>query len=140
MGKKLEKSEVCVFFVGIHHKPGKPALCSSTISGKRIDSIIGKLGGYKTVKTNLYPLEHLPKTESDRLTANSWSVINNPKEGDIIVLLGGIVQKDFKRVKGCTHINAAHPSLQFSSKRPSEYFDEIVKKISKATEALTPKE
>ncbi|MTB53003.1 hypothetical protein [Lewinella sp. W8] len=53
-----------VVFTGVHFKPGKKALDSSTLSGSVVDDIIKLLPpGWEFKKVNLYQCEYLPSGE-----------------------------------------------------------------------------
>ena len=55
-----------IIFVGIHNKPGKIPLCSSTPTGKIIKQITEKIKTKKIVKTNLYDVDYLPVQEIEK--------------------------------------------------------------------------
>jgi hypothetical protein len=122
-----------IIFVGLHHKPGKEALCSSTKTGKLIDRIIEE-GGFKSwQKTNLYPTEYLPKNEEADWHAWQWWVRLKPNEADVIVMLGAEVQKGFKN---SVHplvwpkiLKVAHPASKRSHEAMNAYVSEVVEKI-----------
>jgi hypothetical protein len=122
-----------IIFVGLHNKPGKIALCSSTKSGKLIDRII-KNFGTECVKTNLYDVDYFPvdKAEQFNLAMDWWERVN-PNEEDVIVLLGNATHKGFK----CpflpqfrpTVIKIAHPASKFSHDAMNEYVNSAVELI-----------
>lgn len=107
-----------VIFVGMHNKPHKSPLCSSTKSGKLVDRIAD---GITHIKSNLYDVDFYPKSEQQkRELAIDWIIRVDPAEKDIIVLLGAEVHKNFvhesKRI-----IKIAHPASQFSHEQMNEY-------------------
>lgn len=114
-----------VIFVGVHNKPGKEPLDSSTVSGKRIDSIIKNLDGYECVKSNLFEIERQPtKDESDGLI-EKWFLKYWQSDNDICVLLGNQVQYSFPNIP-CKIVRLAHPSLQYSKVSPTDYINNAV--------------
>jgi hypothetical protein len=118
-----------ILFVGMHNKPDIKPLCSSTKSGKLIDKIILQLKQIECVKTNLFDVEYLP-TDSHEIRQMSleWHDIYNPKDNDVIVLLGAIVHKHFWKCD--SHIlQIAHPSRKRSHVDMDEY-------VTKSTEQI----
>lgn len=119
-----------LIFVGMHHKPGKIALCSSTKSGKLVDRIAE---GFTHIKTNLYGVEYYPKTLSEKEElAYDWISRINPSESDIIVLLGAEVHKNFVH-KSNRIIKIAHPTSQYSHEQMNEYVLKSRLKIQELT-------
>lgn len=113
-----------VFFVGIHHKPGMPALSSLTKTGELIDKAIELMNSsdvfkdidFEFVKTNLFPDEHLPISYEIQSIRNvrDWIKRVSHAEGDIVVTLGAIVRNEFIRARKvhpiATIISMEHPS------------------------------
>jgi hypothetical protein len=118
-----------VFFVGIHHKPGLPALCSTTKSGKVIDQIIAELPEFECIKTNLFTTAfETPLVNA----AHYWRKRVGWQSGDITILLGGKVVDYFKKEHGQRSQDwyaAAHPSRAGSYK----YVSDIVRIIKNPT-------
>ena len=52
-----------IVFVGIHNKPGKAPLDSTTKTGEIIDAICCHFKGVEFMKANLFPIDSLPKKE-----------------------------------------------------------------------------
>lgn len=113
-----------VFFVGIHHKDGKPALCSSTKSGKVIDKVISRVKEYSSniecVKTNLFNANfELPTVEP----VSHWSKRVGVRDHDIAILLGGKVTKYFKRERRYTYTLPSWYSVVHPSRAGAAYTD-----------------
>lgn len=127
----------CIF-VGIHNKPGKSPLDSSTRSGKVIDVIIRNLPEFDCHKTNLHDLEYLPE-DSKVLwtdTFTSWRKRAGIKPGEVIgrdvivVCLGGYVQQMFRRIPGHYNIlKLGHPSSPRSREKGLAYISQAISKI-----------
>ena len=97
-----------VIFVGVHNKPGKSPLCSSTYSGKIIDRVIKQLN-CECVKTNMWDVEYEPRHKSEKMRlANAWHRRIETRYYDIIVLLGKDVHDYFVKI-GRT-LEFPHPS------------------------------
>lgn len=100
-----------VFFVGMHYKPNKPPLCSTTPSGKVIDSIISGLLPCEVVRTNLCYTEYFPEEEDISRGRRDWPRFNQTRPGDVVVLLGAFVHRNFPELyKRIPVIKIAHPS------------------------------
>lgn len=92
-----------IFFVGIHNKPGKAALDSSTKTGRIIDIIITQVQALHTRdkltfhKTNLYNLDYLPIP--GKIDGSMWAlrVGYGNKPDDCAILLG---KECVLRIKG----------------------------------------
>jgi hypothetical protein len=106
-----------VYFVGIHNKPGMTALDSRTHTGRIIDNVIERIGG--GIKTNLADTDEMP--EDIAAHAVAWHKRHTLADGDTVVLLGRLVQKNFIRVDGAYYVNAAHPSAFAVRNDRSEY-------------------
>jgi len=116
-----------VIFVGVHNKAGKEPLDSSTVSGKRIDTIINKLHRVECIKTNLWEVEYFPKDKVEKvLLIEKWFVKYWENKDDIIVLLGSVVHYSFPKYILGNIIKLSHPSLQFSKLKPTDYIDSAV--------------
>jgi len=119
-------------FVGMHNKIGKMPLCSSTRSGKLIDKIIDKLKPIECIKTNLYDVDYLPKTNEEKFSlAAEWHNRIEPKLNDIIVLLGAEVHKNYILISSNKIIKIAHPSSNRSHEAMNKYVSNTVEKINK---------
>jgi len=119
-----------IIFVGVHNKPGKLPLDSSTKSGKIID-IIAKGLNKKIEKTNLYNSDYLPteRAEKDYLI-EEWFYTTLPTNEDIIILLGCEVQKEFK-FELDNIIKLKHPAYRKNIKK--DYITNAVNEIKKLT-------
>lgn len=119
-----------IIFVGLHNKPDKIPLCSSTKSGKLIDRII-KEGYFTNVqKTNLFDVDYYPtKPEEQRTLSEDWIERIDPAESDIIVLLGASVHRSFIQCVGMKTIKVAHPASKRSHKEMNEYVDWVINRI-----------
>ena len=76
-----------IYFVGIHHKEDLAAFCSSTRSGKKIDSVISKIKDPICRKINLFTKSHLPKkgtkSKSIDMKGRNWNIFYGlPKNKD----------------------------------------------------------
>jgi hypothetical protein len=119
-----------VIFVGIHNKPNKQPLDSSTMTGRVIDRIIEKIPAI-CIKTNLCDIDYFPKEKKLIWPCNlEWNERQQPTSDTIIVLLGGWVQKNFLLTEAKI-IKLAHPaSFNYRSKEQTEeYINSSVKKI-----------
>lgn len=108
-----------IIFIGIHNKPNLQPLDSSTISGKRIDEVIGllmqsgRLSPKSVIKTNLYNTDKFPSADDiDFYTVDFFKRIKVKKD-DIAVFLGQHVYLTLNGILSCKKIRAAHPSLQW---------------------------
>lgn len=117
-----------VIFVGVHNKPGKEPLDSSTVSGKRIDNIIKNLTDCKCIKSNLFEIERQPIAGEQDDLIEKWFIKYWESANDICVLLGNQVQYSFPKIP-VRIIRLAHPSLQYSKVTPTEYINNAVKLI-----------
>ncbi len=119
-----------IIFVGMHNKPNKEPLCSSTKSGKLIDRIIKKVKPIRYLKTNLYNTEYYPPENSKERLAQDWINRYNPQPDDIIVLLGAEVHKHYiERLKIKNVIKIPHPASQRSHVDMKAYVTRAVKQI-----------
>lgn len=131
-----------VIFVGLHHKPGKMPLCSSTKSGKLIDRIIHRLAdegfwGEECTwqKTNLFDVDYYPESIYDRNElafrwAMKYAVVDN-----VYVLLGADVQKDFSLTTN-NSVKVAHPASKRSHAEMDVYVQEVAASITKAIQKV----
>jgi hypothetical protein len=121
--------QIKIIFVGIHHKPGLPALCSSTRTGKLIDRVIAsELDGLHPVKSNLYELDHIPtdRVINFRHYVAEWKKRTRYNERtDIVVGLGVEVCRDLNRAK-INFVRARHPSARWSQRNQEKYIKEVV--------------
>lgn len=119
-----------VVFVGLHNKPNKTALCSSTRSGKTIDRIIEDLGEYECIKTNLYDVGWLPDGVNRFAYREAWRVNNGITDSDIIVGLGSKVKEGLEATS-FDFIHVYHPAARkiSSNQLKEEYILETIDKI-----------
>ena len=119
-----------VIFVGVHNKPNKKPLDSSTKTGKLIDRIINKLE-CKVIKTNLFDVDYLPKSCDKHYHALNWYKNKDANIDDVFVLLGAEVQKNFYCVSGFQKIvRVHHPASKRSHIAMDEYVIETSKQIN----------
>ena len=117
-----------VIFVGMHNKPNKQPLDSSTMTGKVIDRIIEKIPA-TCIKTNLCDIDYFPKDKKLIWACNlEWNERQQPTSDTIIVLLGGWVQKNFLLTEAKI-IKLTHPAGIFGTKNKDEYVSGAVAKI-----------
>lgn len=117
-----------LIFVGMHNKPGKMPLCSSTFSGKLIDRII-KGSIEKAEKTNLYDVEYFPLDQQEKQTlAYNWIERVNPSPTDIVVLCGAEVHSNFPDVQ-CVKVKIPHPASNYGLDKMNAYVETSVNKI-----------
>lgn len=126
-----------IIFVGIHNKPGKSPLCSSTRSGKVVDKIIAELQGLNCIKANLFDIDQIPKQEEKAKLKMDFLNNFTAGEDDIFALLGAMVHDEFPFVYQKS-VKLAHPaSTLYSGKKDSEYIKLAVEKIkSKLKETI----
>lgn len=121
--------QVKIIFVGIHHKPGLPALCSSTKSGKLIDRVIAaELDGLHPIKSNLYELDHIPadRVINFRHYIAEWKKrVRYNERIDLVVGLGVEVCRDLNRAN-VNFVRARHPSARWSQRNQDKYVTEVV--------------
>jgi len=102
-----------IYFVGIHHKPGLLALCSTTQSGKKIDAVIKRLGR-PCEKVNLFSTDHVPTKGGDEYSDEISKFLYRVAPVDsVIVLLGVDVQSHFpyQYYHQCKVVKFRHPSF-----------------------------
>ena len=118
-----------IIFVGLHNKPGKMPLCSSTKSDKLINRII-KEGRFSNsvLKTNLYDIDKMPSNDELFMLGLDWIDRVSPEGDDIIVLLGRFVHDHFPP-HSSIEIKVAHPASKRSHKEMNEYVADVIKKI-----------
>ena len=128
-----------VIFVGVHNKPGKQPLDGSTISGKRIDKRIKGIDSRADcVKSNLWEIERMPLVDEQMEYEILWGIKYDPKPNDIVVLLGGIVQRSFPKIFSKNILCFPHPSLHFSKISPEEYINKAISEINKKIKLTNP--
>lgn len=108
------------FFVGMHNKTGMSALDSKTMTGKVVDKIINNIQ-VECKKTNLFDADYFPKDmEIVKEAASRWHEVHAPKKGDVIVLLGKWVSKNFEK-RNYKVIEITHPAGVFGTKDKFNY-------------------
>jgi hypothetical protein len=122
-----------IIFVGMNNKPGVSPLCSSTKSGKLIDSVIWELraqtiglGDDRIIKSNLFDLDHFPETTGFNY---EWCDRVGYRCDDIIVTLGASVHENFKK-SPYKVVALGHPSAVWSNRKKFDYVDNAVRLIS----------
>jgi len=129
--------DIKVFFVGMHNKPNMKPLDSKTVSGKIIDAVISQLN-FNCVKTNLFEEDYLP---TDFLEINNagilWHEKYEPKETDIIVLLGAWVHKNFWWDR-FNIVKLPHPASCMGRVNKETYVKNAIEKINKLCLTSTP--
>ena len=123
-----------IIFVGIHNKPYKTPLDSTTLSGKTIDAIIERFPEDVCVKMNLFDVYYMPVQPEEQATLVQ-DFLNRAEltEKDLVVLLGSDVQKHLAVKLMSKHIPmvfAAHPSLRFNKTKRPDYIDQVEAKIN----------
>lgn len=118
-----------IIFIGVHNKPGKAPLCSSTVSGKTIDAVIAKLNGITCQKVNLFDVDYMPKPDEAKDLLHEFTLRVYTTPDDVWVLLGGVVQKYLSNHYLCNMVKAAHPSLQYAKISRQYYIDQLADKI-----------
>ncbi len=122
-----------IIFVGLHNKPERPPLCTSTKTGRLIREIIWQLPiKVKTIKSNIFNVDYMPERSLWNSLVSEWYWEYVPTEGDIVVLLGNITQKMYKTY--CDHndskvIEVAHPASKWSHNDMDEYVKNVSDKI-----------
>lgn len=118
-----------IIIVGLHNKPGKTPLCSSTKSGKLIDRIINEGGFTDVKKTNLFDCDYYPQRKTERSKkAMNWFYTHKPHTGELVVTLGTLVQESFPRILAPTlHIH--HPASKRSHAAMNEYVAQTIAAI-----------
>ncbi len=115
--------------MGIHNKPDKEPLDSSTKSGKLIDRVIFQIDKeVECVKSNLFDFDRMPVMEKDKAVV-LWMMRVNYRNSDIVVLLGAITHGYFRRTKLSKMIFVGHPSGVWSKDGKEKYVFETVEKI-----------
>ena len=118
-----------VIFVGMHNKPGMKPLDSKTMTGKVIDTISKNID-CDCIKTNLCNIDFFPKDiPLINKCAIEWHKLNEPSQYDLIVLLGGWVQKHFW-YDNLRVIKIKHPAGVFGPKKKAEYIQKVILEIS----------
>jgi hypothetical protein len=122
-----------VIFVGIHNKPGKTPLCSSTKSGKLIDRIIEGIKPVECLKTNLYDIDYFPVNHDEQIDlALEWHDRIYSDYDCVIILLGAHVRERFCRISGIGHIvEIAHPASERSHAEMDKYVSDAIEEIKK---------
>lgn len=127
-----------VIFVGLHNKPGMKPLDSKTKSGKLIDRIIDKCRrhGINILKTNLFDVDYMPLPQDYSLHCFEWIERVQLFKGDIVVLLGATVHKQFPEVPMLQTIKIAHPASKYSHEEMNDYVEKTFKLIKSLTVTL----
>ena len=106
-----------IYFVGIHHKKGLPALSSTTRSGKKIDSVIDIIR-IESFKINLFSTDYIPNIKTGEYKCEIEKFLQAvPDIDNIIVLLGNDVNKHFphRSYNNAKIIKFRHPAFSGSN-------------------------
>ena len=114
-----------VIFVGMHNKPGKAPLDSTTKSGKLIDRVIEQLPGLTCVKSNLWDLDYFPSKEGFNY---KWASRVEYDSDDVVVCLGQCVIDAFRRGP-IPFIHVGHPSAVWGKLAQVDYIQNCRNKI-----------
>ena len=120
-----------IILVGMHNKPGKMPLCSSTKTGKLLNRILLNFRDMEIVKSNLYNIDFYPFHADKKELALDWHSRINPTVKDIIILLGAEVHKNFIEYLHLNTIKLAHPASKRSHESMDKYVVNAVEKIEK---------
>jgi len=126
-----------IIFVGIHNKPMKRPLDSSTKSGILIDRCIRALRPKECVKTNFFDIDYLPKLNDDIIHKSylEWNNRVDVYSEDVVVLLGAITHKCWENYSPPYKIiKVGHPSSVWSIEKKIWYVNNIVEKVTRATQ------
>lgn len=121
-----------IIFVGIHNKPGKSPLDSTTRTGKIVDIIIHESGLPRGMflKTNLCNVETMPSSPDDMaFHMRNFTQRIKPKTGDVFVLLGTLVGSSFRQPLGTHVVKVHHPSSFIGTRNRDEYIQSVLLKI-----------
>lgn len=115
-----------IIFIGVHNKKGLKPLDSSTQSGKKIDSVIKNFPGVKTLKTNLFDVDYMPRpVEAEHLKYEFFDRVPILSD-DIIVCLGSKVWEHLKDdFIGYKVVKYYHPSPLNGATRGKDYIGEL---------------
>jgi hypothetical protein len=117
-----------IYFVGIHHKPGLPALCSTTQSGRKIDAVIARLNE-PCKKVNLFSTTYIPELMSKEYAVELRKFIDAIQDNSTLCLLGNDVRNHFPlhlfTKKKIRIVGFRHPAFS-----PSSFVDDIVLLLS----------
>lgn len=114
-----------VIFVGMHNKPGKAPLDSTTKSGKLIDRVIAQLPGLTCEKSNLWDCDYWPKGAGFNY---NWPSYVEYDSDDIVVCLGTCVIAAFRRGP-IPFIHVGHPSAVWGKLAQVDYIQNCRNKI-----------
>ncbi len=120
-----------IIFVGLHNKPNKTPLDSSTRSGKLIDRIINE-GGFDAGKTNLFDVDAMPIIDNDKARLlKIFQHRNRLNKSKLFILLGNDVNKYFPQ-HFFRFISIYHPASRRSHQQMNDYVKDAIKKINAA--------
>lgn len=115
----------------MHNKPDMSPLDSRTKSGRLIDRIIKQLPkDVEVLKTNLYDIDYYPEQKEKLSLAADFHKRFTTSSSDIIVLLGGEVQKNYISCSLDVIVKIPHPAFIFSNEKQDEYVLNAVEKIN----------
>ena len=114
-----------ICFVGIHNRPGKTPLDSSTRTGKVIDRIIQACGdGFEFEKRNFFDMDRMP-TNSEVNGCINFVIDDNV----FYVGLGAVVRVYLAPLCESNFISVHHPSYAIRKGETEKYIKEVVSKI-----------
>lgn len=141
----ITMKEQRIIFVGVHNKPGKMPLDSSTLSGRRVDKIIERIKNelqdynIEFIKSNLFEVDYQPKGIEAKVCIVKWMAKYEPFDNPIVVLLGNQVQCSFPKLSDVKRkVRLAHPSLQYSKIKEPEYIANACNEIISMLSHLDP--
>lgn len=122
-----------ILFVGIHNKPTKRPLCSSTRSGKRIDKIASAFPDIDCVKMNLFNLTYMPKGNEWNIQRTKFFKRAELDHDDILVGLGHEVNRALQGDERviCKMVSIVHPSLLYQQVSETDYISHAINQIKK---------
>lgn len=126
-----------IIFVGIHYKEqGMLPLCSSTLTGVRVDKIINTIDrtDYEFYKSNLFEATKIPGKGEWREHFDYWKTKCQLTEDDIVVLLGGKVKMIFNKFLNtlpvCQIVEVHHPAKVMSNPNLNKYIADVAHQVN----------
>ena len=133
-----------VIFTGIHNKPDKPPLCSTTRTGKLVDAIIARVHEecpkLTCVKSNFFDANELPEViDRTILYANesNWRKRTGYKHKHTLVIGFGKVVQHCLDLTGIKHLKFVHPASVRSNEKRKRYVHHVAQAITFIIKAKT---